>query len=101
VVTTWQSLAEVSTFVKQYAPDIIIKYSTRYMPGRAFVYPIGYRQMGLAVSGQLLDLWRKDQQAAKAILLHEIAHYRQGDAYIIGAGSLLEIVIRRWLLLFA
>lgn len=101
--TTRQTLVEASDFVQRYAPGLIIKYSTsaRPLPGYAFVYPIGYRKMGIALSGALLARWRDDRPAAEAILLHEIAHYRQGDAYIAGAGSPVEMIVRSWLLLYA
>jgi Zn-dependent protease with chaperone function len=100
---TRQTLMEVSSFVRRVALDLSIKYSVsaRPLPGYAFVYPIGYRKMGMALSGALLARWRDNRPAAEAILLHEIAHYRQGDAYIVGTGSLVETIIRSWPLLYA
>lgn len=41
-----------------------------------------------------------DQQAAQAILLHEIAHYRQGDVLIVGAGSFFRTLLERWFVLY-
>ncbi len=91
---TLQTLDEVSNFIREYAPDVIIKYSAVKLQDYAFVYPIGYRRAGIALSAPLLALWRKDRLAAQAILLHEIAHYRHGDTFIVGAGSLLEAVVK-------
>src|SRR5438876_1518801 len=91
---TLQTLDEVSNFIREYAPDVIIKYSVVRLQSYAFVYPIGYRRAGIALSAPLLALWRKDRPTAQAILLHEIAHYRHGDTFVIGEGSLLETVVK-------
>lgn len=47
--------------------------------------------------GGLLKLWRGDRETAEAVLLHETAHHRQGDPAILGAGSLFEALLDRWL----
>ena len=100
---TLQTLSGVSGFVREHAPGLILTYNAggKILSDKAFVYPIGYRKAGLALSGRLLALWNRDQQAAEAILLHEIEHFRHGDMLVIGAGSLLETIIRRWFLLTA
>jgi Zn-dependent protease with chaperone function len=98
---TLQTLSAMSQFVREYAPGIILTYnaSGKLLRDKAFVYPIGYRRTGMAVAGALLALWDRDQQAARAVLLHEIEHYRHGDEFVIGAGSLLETIIKHWFLL--
>ncbi|TMC23473.1 MAG: DUF4352 domain-containing protein [Chloroflexi bacterium] len=98
---TSQTLQAVSQFLRAYAPSVTLTYNAngQVMRDRAFVYPIGYRRTGIALSGRLLTLWNTDQQAAEAILLHEIEHYRHGDMFVIGAGSFLETIIKRWFLL--
>lgn len=90
---TRETLGEVSNFVHMYAPNISIKYSVM-MKEYAFVYPLDYRRIAVAISASLLPLWRRDRLAAQAILLHEMGHYRHGDAFIVGEGSLFETVIR-------
>src|ERR1019366_5070130 len=62
---TLQTLDEVSNFIREYAPDVIIKYSAVKLQDYAFVYPIGYRRAGIALSAPLLALWRKDRLAAQ------------------------------------
>ncbi|GAC1367243.1 MAG: hypothetical protein NVSMB44_32620 [Ktedonobacteraceae bacterium] len=100
---TWQALNEVNGFIRQYAAGLVLTYnaSGKRLPDQALVYPIGYRGAGLAISGKLLQQWDSDRPGAEAILLHEIEHYRHGDILIVGAGSLLETIIKRWFLLTA
>ncbi len=100
---TLQALSTISKFVREYAPGLIVTYNARgkRLSDKAFVYPIGYRKAGLALSGTFLALWNRDHQAAEAVLLHEIEHYRHGDMFVVGAGSLLETIIKRWFLLTA
>ena len=83
---TLQTLSGVSGFVREHAPGLILTYNAggKILSDKAFVYPIGYRKAGLALSGRLLALWNRDQQAAEAILLHEIEHFRHGDMLVIG-----------------
>lgn len=83
---TVQALSMVGGFVKEYAPGLILTYNAggKLLRDKAFVYPIGYRRAGLAISGPLLALWNNDQQAVEAILLHEIEHYRHGDMLVVG-----------------
>jgi len=98
---TLRTLEEVRAFIIENVSYAIVKYSIGGLHDYAFIYPIGYRRVGIAVSGRFLDIWRNDQQRAKAVLLHEIAHYQHGDTWIIGAGSLLEAIVRNWLRLYA
>ncbi len=67
----------------------------------AFTYPLSHRTSAIAVFGSLVKLWRKDREAAEAVLLHEIAHCCQGDVLIVGAGSLFVTLINLWLPLVA
>ncbi len=94
------ALIEICGFLSKHAPNIKVKANLRRTDELAFVYPLGYRTFAIALFGGMVILWRKDRQAAKAVLLHEIAHYRQGDALIVGAGSFFEGFLRRWLLLY-
>ncbi len=85
--STIPALQAVSEFVHRYAPDLRIKVNLRRFDQLAFVYPLGYRTTAVAIFGGLITRWRSDRQAAEAILLHELAHYRNGDTLIVGAGS--------------
>lgn len=100
---TLLALSALGEFAKKHAPELILMYnnSGKVLRDRAFIYPIGYRRTGLAVSGNLLAQWNKNPQAAEAVLLHEIEHYRHGDTFMVGAGSLLETIIKRWFSLTA
>ena len=64
------------------------------------MYPLGYRSAALAVFAGLIKLWCSDRQAAEAVLLHEIAHYRSGDTHIIGTGSFFEWLMKSWLFVY-
>ena len=88
------SLVEIEEFIKIHAPEIKIKANPLYLNETVFVYPLGYRKTGIAVFGKLIKSWRSDRNATEAILLHEIGHYRNGDALILGAGSFFEFVVK-------
>ncbi len=90
------ALAEIEAFVREHAPRLELRANLRRMAPIAFVYPTGLRTARLAVMGGLVKLWRSDPAGARAVLLHEIAHQRQGDPAIIGIGSLLAPVLRLW-----
>ncbi len=78
--------------------DYLIEHLTiRSLPGRAIIYPFGYHTTAIAISSSFLTTWRTRPKEAEEILLHELAHYRHGDTYILGAGSFLETVSKYWL----
>jgi beta-lactamase regulating signal transducer with metallopeptidase domain len=93
-----QTLDEVRAFLHCYSPRIVLKYGYN-LPDRAMVYPLGYHRVALAVSFQFPAMWRdhRCRPQAEATLLHEIGHYRHGDAFIVGAGSFLEMLVDKWL----
>ncbi|HBY97894.1 MAG TPA: hypothetical protein DEP84_28805 [Chloroflexi bacterium] len=92
--------AEVQAFLRLHAPNLQVKVNLLRPRQLAFVYPSGYRKATLALFGGFIKLWRSDRQAAEAVLLHEIAHYRRGDALILGTGSFFESVIKYALLYY-
>lgn len=95
-----EQLPEIRAFLGGYAPKLEIKVNLAQMDQYAFVYPTGYRSFAIAIFGPLARLWRQDPEAAKAVLLHEVAHYRSGDGHIQGTGSLFTSYLRSWLLIF-
>jgi hypothetical protein len=90
----------METFLQQHAPGIHIKTNMLRTDQLAFVYPRGYHKTGIALFGSLFRLWRSDRQTAEAILLHEVAHCRHGDALVIGVGSFFEAVVRNFIVLY-
>ena len=94
------AVREICTFLGQHAPGIVVRTNLLRTDQLAFVYPLGYRQTAIALFGGIILLWRSDQRAARALLLHEIAHYRQGDALIVGAGSFFTALLERWFTLY-
>lgn len=93
-------VVDISSFLREHAPGIIVKANPTNFNEPAFVYSLGYRKAAVAILAPLIKLWRTDRPAAEAILLHEVAHYNHGDAFIVGAGSLFREVIERWFYLF-
>jgi Zn-dependent protease with chaperone function len=93
-----EALREIVGFVHEYAPHLEIKSNLLRTDHTAFVYPLGFKKTALAIFGGLIKLWRKDRRAAEAVLLHEIAHYRHGDALIVGVGSPFTAFLRFGLL---
>lgn len=98
--TSIPAVIEISNFIHLHAPGIKIKANPTNFDESAFVYSLGYRKAAIAILAPLIRLWRSDRSMAESILLHEVAHYNHGDAFIVGAGSLFRTVIDRWFYLF-
>jgi Zn-dependent protease with chaperone function len=88
-----KQLIEIEDFVKSHAPDLKVQVNLN-RPGRLWIYLNGYRTATLAIFYGFVMLWKTDREAAEAVLLHEIAHYRRGDALFIGPASFLEIALK-------
>jgi Zn-dependent protease with chaperone function len=78
---------EIAEFVHGRYPQVTLTANLLRTSLLAFVYPDGATTVRLAVFGGLLKLWASDRAAAQAVLLHELAHCRRGDALHIGVGS--------------
>lgn len=88
-------VAEMQRFVDSHDPSIRLRVSIR-ADQMARIYPVGWRRARIAVFRPLTVLWRRDRGAAEAILLHEVAHRRQGDQLIVGLGSPFVLLMRIW-----
>jgi Zn-dependent protease with chaperone function len=88
------ALKDIAGFVHEHAPEIEVKGNLLRTDHLAFVYPIGYRKRAMAIFGGVVRLWRSDRKAAEAVILHEVAHSRNGDVLIVGAGSLFTTLVR-------
>jgi Zn-dependent protease with chaperone function len=88
-------ITEMQRFVDERAPSIRLRVTLR-ADQMARIYPVGWRTARIAVFRPLPALWHDDRQAAEAILLHEIAHLRQGDQLAVGLGSPFIWLIRIW-----
>jgi hypothetical protein len=91
---------EIVHFLQIHAPGIQVKVNPTEFSEYAFVYSLGFRKAAIAVFAPTIKLWRSDRAAAEALLLHEVAHYNNGDAFIVGAGSVFRIVIEHCFYLF-
>ena len=89
-------IAEMQRFVDKYAPSVQLRVSLIDAGQSARIYPVGWRTARIAVFYSLPILWEKDREAAQAVLLHEIAHLRQGDQLAVGLGSPFVWIIRIW-----
>lgn len=94
-----KSLAEICGYVERHAPGLAVKANLS-RPGLLYIYPSGFRRATLAVFGGFVILWKTDREAAEAVLLHESAHQRRGDALFMGPGGLLETSVKVAVLLF-
>ena len=65
------TLIEMKAFLEQHVPGIHIKTNMLRTDQLAFVYPLGYRNTGIALFGGLFKLWHSDRKTAEAVLLHE------------------------------
>jgi Zn-dependent protease with chaperone function len=93
-------LAEMQDYVGQHDPSIQLRATARD-DQMARIYPVGWRAARIAVFRPLFELWRRDREAAQAILLHEVAHRRHGDQLVVGLGSPLVWLMRIWVPAFA
>nr|QNO46699.1 hypothetical protein BAIACGLI_00012 [Methanosarcinales archaeon ANME-2c ERB4] len=94
------ALIEMKAFLQQHVPGIHIKTNMLRTDQLAFVYPLGYRNTGIALFGGLFRLWHSDRKTAEAVLLHEAAHCRHGDVLIVGAGSFFEALVKKFIILY-
>ena len=97
---TGGAIADIISFLQQHDPTLQVKVNLVRSGQYAFVYPLSFRQTGIAVFAPLVKLWRADQPMAEAMLVHELAHHRQGDAFVVGAGSPFRAVVERWVSLY-
>ena len=88
-------LAEMQLFVGRYDPAIRLRAVTRD-DQMARIYPVSWRTARIAVFRPLPGLWRRDREAAQAVLLREVAHRRHGDQLVVGPGSPLVWLMRIW-----
>ncbi len=90
------AVREIIEFLYKYNPKIRVKTNPLCFDQLVFVYPLGYGKVAIALCGAIIKLWRKDNAIAKAVLLHELAHYHHGDVFIIGVGSIFRKLISHW-----
>jgi hypothetical protein len=88
-------LAEMQLFAGQYDPSIRLRATARD-DQMARIYPVSWRAARIAVFRPLPGLWRRDREAAQAVLLREMAHRRHGDQLVAGLASPLVWLMRRW-----
>ena len=90
-------VGEIREFLSIHAPGLSIKANLLRTDLLAFVMPLGYRATAIALFGGLVVLWRRDREAAQAVLLHESGHARQGDVFAVGMGSAFKALLDVWL----
>jgi Zn-dependent protease with chaperone function len=98
--TAMPVVREICAFLDEHVPGIVVRANLLRTDQFARIYPLSYRKTAIALFGGIVKLWRNDQQAARAVLLHEVAHYRQGDALIVGVGSLFTRLLGSWFYLY-
>ncbi len=90
-------MAEIRAFLAVHTPGLEMRTNLLRTDSLAFITPLGWRRQAMAVFGGLVTLWRRDREAAQAVLLHEIAHTQQGDAFATGVGSAFKALLNVWL----
>lgn len=88
-------MAEMQEWVSAHDPSVSLRVTIR-SDQMARIYPVGWRGARIAVFRPLAALWRRDREAAQAILLHEVGHRRRGDQLIVGLGSPFVWLMRIW-----
>jgi hypothetical protein len=92
-------IVEIEDFLREHGSGVEVRANLARQDRVARIYPAGWRRARLAVFGPLVALWRRDQPAAQAVLLHEVAHIRTGDQLFLGLGSPFVALANLWLLL--
>lgn len=87
--------AQIQGFVDRHAPGVEICF-TAVAGGQARIYPVTWRRARIMLFGGFPKLWARHRREAEAVLLHEIAHRRQGEHLIAGLGSPFSWLIRLW-----
>jgi Zn-dependent protease with chaperone function len=90
-------IAEITDFTRSVAPGMEVRANVLRLDVSAFIYPHGFRRASLAVCGRLVQMWRRDREAAEAVIRHELSHRDRGDALLLGTVSPLEGLLRRWM----
>jgi Zn-dependent protease with chaperone function len=88
-------MAEMQEWVSAHDPLVSLRVTIR-SDQMARIYPVGWRSARIAVFRPLPALWRRDREAAQAVLLHEVGHQRHGDQLIVGVGSPFVWLMRIW-----
>lgn len=91
---------EISRFVQGHLPDVVLSSNPLRGDQIAFIYPTGFRKTGMALMGGVAKLWNVDNESARGVLFHEIAHIRNGDTLITGAGSGFRALLNLWPVIF-
>ncbi|GAA0441385.1 hypothetical protein Acor_72750 [Acrocarpospora corrugata] len=94
-VSTDPAVLEMTALVRRHAPGIELRLGER-LDRMARVYPVGWREARIAIYPPMLRMWHTDRDAATAVLLHEVAHLRQGDHLIVGLASPFVWLVRGW-----
>jgi hypothetical protein len=87
--------AQIQGFVERHAPGVGISF-TPDAGGHARIYPVTWRRARIMLFGGFPKLWDQHRPEAEAVLLHEIAHRRQGEHLIAGLGSPFSWLVRLW-----
>jgi len=90
-----QMLADVQRFVDRHARGVEIRV-TAVAGGHARIYPVSWRRARILLYGGFPKLWAQQRPMAEAVILHEIAHRRQGEHLIAGLGSPFSFLVRLW-----
>lgn len=84
---------EVADLVGSYAPNLRIMGNRSRPSPIAFIYPRRFRESALALFGGFFQLCGSSSEAAKSVIIHEVAHYKRGDYQVIGLGNFLRTII--------
>ncbi|MHB9863753.1 M48 family metalloprotease [Streptomyces sp. YIM S03343] len=94
------TIDEMQRFLTEQAPGTELRVTVRQdLPAR--VYPGGWRTARVGVFSPLVSLWKRDREAAEAVLHHEIGHLRNGEQHVAGLGSPFTGLVRAWPYVFA
>lgn len=85
---------EIKNFLNRHAPALEVKANFSRFDMDPFIYSSAKFKPSIALFGNILKLWKTDQKVAESILLHEIGHYKNGDALIVGSGNFVEFAIK-------
>jgi hypothetical protein len=90
------AVAQMQSFVDTVHRGVVVRLSAAPGNGGAQVYAAGWRAPRILAYPPLVALWEQDPAAARAILVHELGHIRNGEHLLVGRLGPFALLARAW-----
>ncbi|GAA2368624.1 hypothetical protein Cme02nite_73260 [Catellatospora methionotrophica] len=93
---TAAAVAQMQSFVDGIHHGVVVRLSGAPGNGGAQVYAAGWREPRILAYPALVALWEHEPAAARAILVHELGHIRNGEHLLVGRLGPFALLARAW-----